>query len=294
MTNLPELARAYFAGLPHTHTVLSNHPGHHESDLSVDRLVERLVEARLAGSPHAPLQYIMLNEHPSDPMKPRRLGPLSLRGRQLLHQRRRLVVQHVPMLYGLEVSLLPQGRTDLTPRLADHCAVVIASRHALPPELEREPAAITQMFEQACLHQGIDVLGHPPRYIEDSPTVDWARIFAAAAASGTAVEVNLNSYPGANGSAMQHTFWKRWLRLLARSQADVFLGLDIHNTYQVDEFILQWRSLERPATHAENHLARFLNGLVEARIKPERVITADYDRLLTWLQMDKSERARLN
>jgi histidinol phosphatase-like PHP family hydrolase len=291
---LPKLARQYFGGLAHNHTVLSNHKGHHESDLSIDRFVRTLIEARLAGRPEAPLRYLMLNEHPSDPARPRKLGALSLRGRRLLRQRRRPVVQRVPLLYGLEVSLLPGGRTDLTPRLSDHCALVIGSRHALPPREERDPAVVQAILEAACQNPQVEVLGHPPRFIEDLDRIDWPAIFALAAATGTAIEVNLNVYPGTNGSPMQQTFWRRWLRQLARSGVDVFIGTDIHNQYQLDEFILQWRSLERPASHRENHLAAFITELAESGLKPEQTVTADYERFTTWLQIDKLGRASLH
>ncbi len=291
--SLDQLAPAYLGGLTHLHTVLSNHHDHRESDLSVDRLVNTLIEADLAGSPEAPLQYLMFNEHPSDPAHPKRLGPLSLRGRQLLRQRRRPIVRRVLMFYGLEVSLLPGGQTDLTPRLADHCALVIASRHALPAKTEHDAATITALFEAACQNPAVDVLGHPPRYIEDIETVPWPEIFAAAAATGTAIEVNLNTFPGANGTPLQQAFWRTWLRQLAASQALIFLGTDIHNQYQLDEFILQWRALGQPASHHENHLARFLLALLEAKITPKRIVTASADQLESWLQMDKSARARL-
>lgn len=283
----------YIGGLTHAHTVLSNHRGHHESDLSVDRLVQTLVDAGLAGSEEAPLRYVMLNEHPSDPARPRRLGVLSLRGQRLLKQRRRPMVHRVPVYYGLEVSLLPGGGTDLTPRLADHCAMVIASRHALPEATERDPDSVMALFERTCNNPAVAVLGHPPRYIEDLVTVDWRQIFAWAAETGTAVEINLNAFPGPDASHVQHRFWDKWLRSLARSKAAVFIGTDIHNQYQLDEFALQWRSLDQPASRHDNQLARFLEALATAGIKPERVVSADYDRFDGWLQMDKAARARL-
>lgn len=290
---LSEVAKQYIAGLTHAHTVLSNHKGHRESDLSVDRLVQTLVEANLAGSDDAPLQYLMLNEHPSDPARPRRLGRLSLRGRRLLQQRRRPDIMHVPMFYGLEVSLMANGATDLTPRLADHCALVIGSRHALPDKVERDPDSIMSLFELACRNPVVEVLGHPPRYIEDLNSIDWVQVFRWAAETGTAVEVNMNAFPAAAGTRLQHHFWKKWLRTLARSKADVFIGTDLHNQYQLDEFILQWRSLNREASRLENHLARFLEALIEAGIKPEKVVTSTYERFTDWLQIDKAKRTRL-
>ena len=290
-----ELAKAYFGGLVHNHTVLSNYAGHSESDLSVDRFVQSLVEAGLAGVPDAPLEFLMFNEHPSNPTRPHRLGALSLRGQRLLRQRRRPTVQRVPLLYGLEVSLLPGGRTDLTPRLADHhCQLVIASRHALPKGQERNPDDIMALFEAACANRAVEVLGHPARYIEDLVSLNWAAVFDQAARSGTAIEINYNTFPGEDASNLQQKFWSDWLAALAKSSAQIIIGADIHNQYQLDQFILQWESLQRPTGRHENHLARFVVALERAHIPPERVVSARHDTFLSWLHMDKPERSRLH
>ncbi len=291
--SLSELAGQYFGGLAHCHTILSNHKGHRESNLTAERLVQVLIEARLTGSPTAPLQYVMLNEHPSDPSHPQRLGRFSLRAQQLLRQRRRRTIHHVPVLHGLEVSLLASGHTDLTPRLADDCAMVIASRHTLPPPEERDPAAIMALFRQACYNPHVDVLGHPPRYIEDLAKVNWLQVFAWAAETGTAVEVNLNVFPTRAASPLQQNFWQAWLKNLAASKAHLSIGTDIHNQDQLNGFIVQWRSLEHANRHPDNQLARLLQALAGAGINPNRVITSSYDRLTAWLGLDKTERAQL-
>jgi histidinol phosphatase-like PHP family hydrolase len=288
------LAHKYFGGLTHAHTVLSNHTGHHESNLSVDRIVETLREANMAGDSDAPFQYIMLNEHPSDPVSPRLLGRLSLRGRRLLKQRRRPIVGRVPILYGLEVSLLPTGRTDLTPRLADRCPLVIASRHGLPSTMVRDAEAITDLFLSACDNPAVDVIGHPPRYIEDMDEIRWKKIFRHAAETGTAIEINLNTFPSADAHPIQIAFWTEWLADLAASKTDVFIGTDIHNQLQLDGFISQWRQLDEHEGQHDNHLAVFLKALKTAKIDPKRVVTADYDIFLDWLALDKLQRASLH
>lgn len=285
-----KLAAKYIGGLTHAHTVLSNHPSHRESDLTVDRIVDTLRAAGLAGSPGAPFGFILLNEHPSDPARPQRLGRFSPRGRRLLHQRRRPVVGRTPILYGLEVSLLPSGRTDLTPRLADHCAMVIASRHALPKSVEHDPAAIMELFRDACANPTVDVIGHPARYIENEPEVDWPQVFEWAAASGTAIEINLNNFATAQLEELPRRFWTAWLEALAKSQADIFIGTDLHNQLQLDTFVAQWNNLDHQEGRAENSLAGFVAALDGAGIKPGRVVSAELHRLQAWLHLDKSER----
>ncbi len=292
--NLIKLAHKYIGGLTHAHTVLSNHAGHHESNLTIDRIVRSLDKGNLAGDDTSPLAYVLLNEHPSDPARPRQLGRLSPRGRRLLRQRRRPVVGRVPIMYGLEVSLLASGRTDLTPRLADRCPLIIASRHTLPPETERDEEAIAQLFSDACDNPLVDVLGHPPRFIEDLTAVDWPAIFAKAKATGTAIEVNLNTFPDDDDHLIQRQFWPLWLKELARSEADVFIGTDIHNQLQLDSFISQWHELNQEVSWRDNHLAQFITALAAADIKPAKVITADFDRFKHWTQLDKSERSHLH
>lgn len=292
--NLIKLAHKYIGGLTHAHTVLSNHAGHHESNLTIDRIVRSLDKGNLAGDDTSPLAYVLLNEHPSDPARPRQLGRLSPRGRRLLRKRRRPVVGRVPIMYGLEVSLLASGRTDLTPRLADRCPLIIASRHTLPPETERDEEAIAQLFSDACDNPLVDVLGHPPRFIEDLTAVDWPAIFAKAKATGTAIEVNLNTFPDDDDHLIQRQFWPLWLKELARSEADVFIGTDIHNQLQLDSFISQWHELNQEVSWRDNHLAQFITALAAADIKPAKVITADFDRFKHWTQLDKSERSHLH
>jgi hypothetical protein len=139
----------------------------------------------------------------------------------------------------------------------------------------------------------VEVLGHPPRFIEDLPEVDWSQVFKWAAQTGTAIELNLNAFPRVESSHLQKRFWTGWLRDLAASKAWVFIGADLHNQFQLDEFVLQWQSLGHEASRHENHLARFLKAIHAAKLSPERVVTASYDSLSTWLQMDKATRARL-
>lgn len=290
--NLPELARVYFGGLTHAHTVLSNHTGHRESDLTVDRIVATMTDAGLVRDNDSPFEYIMLNEHPSDPATPRKLGRFSPRGRRLLKQRRRPVVGTVPILYGLEVSFLPNGSTDLTPRLNDNCALVIASRHSLPRSSEHNTEAITELFENGCLSPVIGVLGHPPRYIENNPKVNWKRIFKTAAKTGTAIEINLNTFPNSESDLTQHKFWEQWLYLLAQSKAPVFIGTDLHNHLQLGTFIYEWGNIGQ--NHPEyNHLAAFVTALDKAGISPRQVVTSSYSTLTEWLALDKAGRAKL-
>ena len=286
-----DLAKLYIGGLSHTHTVLSNHKGHLESDLSVDKIMEVLNKAGLIRGENAAIKFVLFNEHPSNPANPKRLGRLSPRARKLLRQRRRPFVRTVPMLYGLEVSILQDGSTDLSPRLSDNSSLVIASRHQLPQKVEHEIASIKRMFTAACQNPAIDVIGHPARYIENVE-IDWPEMFAEAAESGTGIEINYNSFPDFYDFEDRKEFWQKWLRQLAQSDAPIFIGSDIHNRLQLDRFCSDWRNLDEPDMQ-NNGLARFLVALAEAGVRPDQVINAKKESFFEWMRLDKPNRAKL-
>jgi histidinol phosphatase-like PHP family hydrolase len=281
------LANQYFGGLAHVHTKLSNHPGHNESDLVLPVLVSMLETAGLCANQGGPIEYIMINEHSSNPDRPKQLGKFSLRTNQLLRQRKRTIVQSMPVLFGLEVSLLADGGTDMTEQLAEHCALVIASRHRLPSESEHDEAVIMAMLKQACKDPTIDVLGHPMRNIEGVKEINWKQIFALAASTGTAIEVNWNVFFKEASDPRSMSFWEGWLKLLGQSRVKVFIGVDLHNRSQVQTLTSQWRQLEHEV-EVTNELWRFVNALTEADIEPERVVTANFKRLQEWLHIDKA------
>ncbi len=276
------LVRRYFGGLAHVHTKLSNYPGHAESNLHVSAVVRTLIGAGLCGRPESPLGYILFNEHSSNPAAPHRLGRFNWRTRLLLHRRRRESVQGVPVMFGLEVSLLRDGHTDLTAELAARCPVVIGSRHRLPDITAEDPAAIMQMFEIACRDSVIDILGHPLRNIEALGAVDWTQVFTWAADTGTAVEVNFNSFWRLQPAARMA--WRHWLWQLGASKAVVFIGEDLHTTDQLQQFVALWRALEQGRPNA---LTEFVHELAAAGIEPERVVNAAYAGLRQWLTQGK-------
>jgi histidinol phosphatase-like PHP family hydrolase len=283
--------QAYLGGVAHVHTRLSNYPGHFESNQTVASTVRALVQAGLAGGEQAPVQFMVVTEHASNPVAPAALRPRGLRARRLRRARWRRVVQDVTVVYGLEASLLPSGVTDLTPELAEDCAVVIGSRHYLPPELERDATAVMRLLEHACMDPAVDVLGHSARGIEGLRGVDWARVMATAAASGTAVEVNANTFPDPRREPARIGFWREWLRLLAASGAGVFLGTDLHNDLQMRRFVRDWRHLGRPGV--PNGLGACLEAMAVAGIGPERVVTAEFERFRAWLAAPKAARRAL-
>lgn len=280
-------ARAYLGGLVHVHTRLSNYPGHFESDQSVASLVAALRSRGLLGTPDSPWQFLMINNHVANPTKPTPLGRLNPRRHLLMRKRWFGHVQGVPVWYGFEASILPGGGTDLASPLSHQAAMVIASCHVLPDDIQTNAAARTALLKQACQNTDVDVLGHPARYIEGLSGVDWAGIFAVAHRTGTAIEVNLNTFPEGHRDPARLQFWRMWLAELGASGARVTIGLDLHNHLQMERLVGAWQAL---GTHRPSVIGQCVEELEQAGIPPERVVTATITGFKKWLELPKSAR----
>ena len=281
------LVERYVGGLAHVHTRLSNHPGHYESDQTVRSLVDFLTKNGLAGDKDAPLQYVMFNDHVSNPAWPAPVRAESARARKLDRRVWRERLAGVTVLFGFEASLMPDGRTDLPWQLAEDCELVIASRHVVPENLEHDGPAMQDMFERACANPAVDVLGHPARHIEGVRGMDWARIFELAARYGTAIEVNMNTYPDERHEPARTRWWAQWLNSLEESGADVFLGSDMHNERHRERFFSDWQRLGHGGPSL---LASCVAAVAEAGIEPGRVVNANLRQFNAWLALDKVDR----
>ncbi len=98
----------------------------------------------------------------------------------------------VRILTGIEVDILDDGTLDQEPALLDRLDVVVASVHS---KLRMDAAAMTTRMVVAVTNPLVDILGHCTGRIvvgrgRPPSSFDAAEVFAACAASGTAVEIN--------------------------------------------------------------------------------------------------------
>jgi putative hydrolase len=96
------------------------------------------------------------------------------------------------LVTGIEVDILDDGSLDQEDELLDQLGVVVASVHS---KLRMEKADMTRRMIAAVENPRVDILGHcTGRRIVGRPrpqsSFDHEAVFAACAASGTAVEVN--------------------------------------------------------------------------------------------------------
>ncbi|MGO4461855.1 PHP domain-containing protein [Streptomyces sp. M-16] len=96
------------------------------------------------------------------------------------------------LLTGIECDILPDGSLDQEPELLDELDLVVGSVHS---KLRMEAPAMTRRLLAAVRNPLMDVLGHCTGRLVTGRTrpeseFDAARVFAACAESGTAVEIN--------------------------------------------------------------------------------------------------------
>ena len=96
----------------------------------------------------------------------------------------------ITLLAGIECDIRPDGTMDLADDCLAQLDIVVASVHSA---FNQEPARLTDRYLRALACPWVDVLGHPTGRIilrREPLQADWARIFAAAAASGVCIEIN--------------------------------------------------------------------------------------------------------
>jgi DNA polymerase (family 10) len=94
------------------------------------------------------------------------------------------------LLHGTELNIDPDGDVDWPPEFLAGFDVCVASVHS---HFTQPRAAMTRRLVRACENPHVNIIGHPTaRMIGRRPAVDvdLDEVFAAAARTGTAIEVN--------------------------------------------------------------------------------------------------------
>ena len=97
------------------------------------------------------------------------------------------------LLHGTELNIDPDGDVDWDADFLAGFDVCVASVHS---HFNQSPEELTRRLVRACENPYVNIIGHPTtRQIGRRAPIDadWDAVFAAAARTGTAMEVN--SYP---------------------------------------------------------------------------------------------------
>ena len=178
---LPKLIRLEdIRGDLHTHTTASD--GH----ASIEQMAEAakaLGYSFLAITDHSRSQVI------ANGLSPQRLLEHVQRIRKAADR-----IKGITLLAGSEVDILSDGSLDYEDAVLAELDIVIASPHVA---LKQDTKKATERIVRAINNRYVNVIGHPTGRLiggRDGLPLDFAPIFKAAAATGTALEINA-SYP---------------------------------------------------------------------------------------------------
>jgi DNA polymerase (family X) len=202
------LSLADIRGDLHSHTVASD--GH-------NTIEEMAGAARERG-----YEYLAITDHSATHGFGNDVSPEQLRRQiELVHEANGRV-EGIELLAGSEVNVLPDGSLDYEEELLSELDWVIASVHTAFGISEQ---AMTERMIAAIEHPLVDAIGHPTgRLIERRApyAIDLEAVFAAAARTGTMLEINAN--PDRRDLSDVHA------RAAVRAGVSIVIDSDAHRT----------------------------------------------------------------
>ncbi|MGH2572431.1 MAG: DNA polymerase/3'-5' exonuclease PolX [Actinomycetota bacterium] len=111
------------------------------------------------------------------------------------------------LLHGSELNIDADGNVDWGPEFLEGFDVLVASVHT---EFNQSKEQMTRRIARACENPFVNIIGHPTtRKIGQRPPIefDLEEVFAAAARTGTALEIN--SYPDRLDLRDEHVMWAK-------------------------------------------------------------------------------------
>jgi DNA polymerase (family 10) len=160
----------------------------------------------------------------------------------------------IPILHGIEANIDADGGLSTDDETLAALDLVVASPHAA---LGQDADAATERLVRAVEHPHVDILGHPTgRLINERPGLDpdVGAVAEAAAANGTAIEVNANpARLDADGE---------FVRAAIEAGATIAVNTDAHSPRELDNARYGIHTARRGWAETSSVLnARSLNGL---------------------------------
>jgi len=137
-------------------------------------------------------EYLAITDHSATHGFGDDVSPEQLRRQIELVRKANARVQGIELLAGSEVNILPDGSLDYEDELLGQLDWVIASAHT---SFGMSEQAMTERMIATIEHPLVDAIGHPTgRLIErrEPYAIDLDAVFAAAARTGTMLEINAN------------------------------------------------------------------------------------------------------
>jgi DNA polymerase (family 10) len=191
--SLPDvLRRKQLRGDLHTHTNLT------DGLASLEQMLETASAMKYA--------YYAVTDHAPNLFMQRMTDEKMLAQREQL-RKLQPTYPKMTLLHGTELNIDPEGNVDWGPEFLDGFDVRVASVHSMFGQSKDE---MTKRIVRAMENPHVNVIGHPTtRKINQRQPVefDYDEVFAAAARTGTALEVN--AYPDRLDLNDEHILWAR-------------------------------------------------------------------------------------
>ena len=149
---------------------------------------------------------------------------------KILKQRRQLAAlaekEKMTLLHGTELNIDPDGGVDWDGEFLSGFDVTVASVHSMFNQSKDE---MTRRIVRACENPYVNIIGHPTgrKILTRAPfEFDFDEVFAAAARTGTALEIN--SYPDRLDLRDEHIMWAK------RHGVKFSIDTDSHSTVHLD------------------------------------------------------------
>jgi DNA polymerase (family 10) len=148
------------------------------------------LETMILASKQLGYEYIAITDHSQRAWSSRKLALEDVpRQREEIDDLRR-AIPGIEILHGIEVDIMGDGSLDFDDPVLEGFDIVLASLH---DACEQDGAQLTERYLEAVRHPLVNVITHPAnRSPARSPgyDIDFDRLFAEAAATGTALEID--------------------------------------------------------------------------------------------------------
>ena len=135
-------------------------------------------------------EYIAITDHSENAAASRTLRASQISRQRAEVERLRERYPEMTIFHGVEVDILENGRLDFSDRILERFDIVLASLHN---GAGLSPAELTRLCLDAIHHPLVNVLTHPSNRVvghRSGYELDYDTVYAAAAESGTALEID--------------------------------------------------------------------------------------------------------
>jgi DNA polymerase (family 10) len=135
-------------------------------------------------------EYIAITDHSERAAAPKTVTIDGLARQRDEIERLRDRFPTLTILHGIEVDIMPDGSLDFADDVLETLDIVLASLHDRHGD---DPARLTRRCLSAIAHPLVNIISHPANRLvgrDEGYELDFPAIYAAAAATGTALEID--------------------------------------------------------------------------------------------------------